>query len=327
MVPQNILLTSFMNVPWSTQTFDDVHFTRISRVAVGRVMSVGCRKWIIAGASQFAVFLCEEFVLLHLAQLVTVEQLFRISDVLLDRCYERFETVEVLFGPEVADDADLEETAVKIAVEVVQNVSFLRKEKKKIEAPLLTFILTSSPVAMTRRIPSTHHRLVLVLVVRIPAYRHHHLPHLPVVHACPSVINSRLEVLRQLAHHVDSEVRWNYAMCTTCELSVSELNHQKLSQNCFHWKSLRKCWRMSRWLTLRNEATDCRITSQALISSHYLLEFLQSTRESLIKLQEFRDFSTLLPNSLDPRLNPLIIGPQAKCGSPWTALLLLLIVY
>lgn len=48
----------------------------------------------------------------------------------------------------------------------------------------------------------------------------------------------------------------------------------------------------------------------------YLLEFLKIKQKinNFRKISRFVNF--LLPNSFDPLLNPLIMGPLAKCGSP-----------
>lgn len=50
-----------------------------------------------------------------------------VGDVVLDRRYQCREAVEVLLRPQIADDADFQQTSVEIPVEVVQYVSFLRE--------------------------------------------------------------------------------------------------------------------------------------------------------------------------------------------------------
>lgn len=52
----------------------------------------------------------------------------------------------------------------------------------------------------------THHGLLCVLVIRVPANTHHHLVHVAVAHAGPTVVDARADVTGQVLHHTVREV-------------------------------------------------------------------------------------------------------------------------
>lgn len=63
----------------------------------------------------------------QLAELWILKKSLGIRNILLYRCDQRIETIEVLLGPEVSDDANFKYASVEIATKIVKNVRFLQR--------------------------------------------------------------------------------------------------------------------------------------------------------------------------------------------------------
>lgn len=56
----------------------------------------------------FSVQLLEVFVVFDLVELRIFQKSLGVSDVLLDRCYQRFQALKVLLRPQISDDANFQ---------------------------------------------------------------------------------------------------------------------------------------------------------------------------------------------------------------------------
>jgi hypothetical protein len=112
-------------------------------------------------------------------KLVGLQLYLSVCDVTVDSFYQLIHTGKIFLRPEIPQHHNLERLPVEIAVELVHDVGL--------------------------------HRLLRIVVERIPSDTHHHLVDAPVVDVGEPEIYSGLHLVRQLIDNIDVVIRRRYS--------------------------------------------------------------------------------------------------------------------